>query len=560
MNYWRAVFAGLTLTVVGFGTFSCSSEGDEGTDKPGSGLPEVTAIMGQALDTSGGGVASVTVRGGGAQTTTAADGTFQLDAPAGQRTVVTFEKPGYLRGIKRVDVQDGTPTALRVTLLAEALPVEMDADTGGAVDGSRRAGIVAPAAAFVDPGGAPISGTVQVHLTPLDPAISAELAAYPGDLAARQTDGTIGQLETYGVLDVTIRQDGKELQIGDGKSIDIRIPAPSAGVSSPPATVELWSFDNDEGIWIEEGVATYNADDHTYDATISHLSPWNADVIQESTCVRGRVTDQHGNAIPGSHLEASGVSYLGWSSATAGQNGEFCIVVQKNSTVEILAIHPLGGGTLRTVNGGSSDSTVPPNCATCSDVGTWVVEKGSVTGPGGTVDCADIDVPFVGTCAEGMLSIFTCFNPQGACTYNMGTGTIRYENGATMTASAAGGTFVGPGGVACGSYVVDYSNTTEPKIVYTNNSGESWVVIISESGDQTIECPNGETVVMTSAQSAAMQACGGGGGSDVTEECTIEGGTGLPTACTKQEDCPPGEVCCENYGFCLPDYPGICDE
>ena len=559
MNYWRAVFAGLTVTMVGFATFSCSSDdSDKGSENPGSGLPAVTAIMGQALDSTGSGLASVTVSGGGAQTTTGNDGTFQLDAAASDGVVITFEKEGYLRGLKRVDVQDGTPTALKVTLLAEAPAVEMDSDVGGAVAGTRGAGIVAPAAAFVDQSGTAISGTVQVHLTPLDPSVGAELAAYPGDLAARQTDGTSAQLETYGVLDVTVRQDGEELQIGSGKSIDIRIPAPSSGVSSPPATVGLWSFDEDDGVWVEEGVATYNASENTYDATISHLSPWNADAVQDSTCIRGRVVDQYGNAIPGAMIEAKGVSYLGWSNATAGNDGEFCVVVQKNSDVQVTAIHPLGGGNVRTVSGGSSDTTVPPACGSCSDQGTWVVEKGSVSGPGGSVDCSSIGNPYIGTCADGMMDIFTCFSPEGACTYNTSTGNITYANGSSMVVSGLGGTLNGPGGVPCGSYVTDISDPNEPKTSYSNTSGDTWYLTMTQSGDQTIVCPNGDEVTVTSEQSAAIQACAGGT-QDVTEDCTIEGGTGIPTACTSQAQCAAGEVCCVDIGYCLPDYPGICD-
>lgn len=301
MSSLRAMFTLLLVTAVGLATFSCSdSEEDKKEQNPGTGLPAITAVMGQVFDTDGSGLAGVSVEGGSAQATTSSDGTFQLDTSAGA-LVLTFEKQGYVKTFKRVDVQDGTPTALRVTLIDEAPAIELDADSGGAVAGARGAAINAPESAFVDGTGAPVSGTVQVHLTPLDPSVASELAAYPGDLAARRTDGTTAQLETYGVLDVTVRQGDEELQIAGSKTVEIRIPAPASGVTSPPATVGLWSFDEAAGVWVEEGQATYNAEDNTYDATISHLSPWNADAIQDSTCVRGKVQDQYGNAIPGPH-------------------------------------------------------------------------------------------------------------------------------------------------------------------------------------------------------------------------------------------------------------------
>ncbi|MFW5739037.1 MAG: carboxypeptidase-like regulatory domain-containing protein [Myxococcota bacterium] len=556
MNHWRAVCAGGALSGLALSAFSCSDSSSDDSDNPGSGLPAVTAIMGQAVSTSGSGIDGVIVRGGGAQATTGAEGKFQLDAAAGDDVVVTFEKDGYMRGIKRVDVQDGTPTALVVTLMAEAAPVDLDAEAGGTAAGERGAWISAPPSAFVDGSGTPVAGTVQVHLTPLDPAVTAELDAYPGDLSARQSDGAPAQLETYGVLDITVRQDGEELQIDSGKSIDIRIPAPSSGVSSPPATVALWSFDDDAGVWVEEGEATYNADEHTYDSTIEHLSPWNADVVQDSTCVRGKVIDSYGNPIPGAQLQGRGVDYLGWSSATAGNDGEFCIVVRKGSSVEITAIHPLGGGAVRTVSSTSADTTFPPNCSACSDGGTWVVEQGQVNGPGGSVDCSTIDTAYSGTCAEGLMDIFTCFNPDGACTYNVGTGTLTYENGATMMTSGSSGTLMGPDGSLCGSFEMDASNTSNVGVMYTNPAGQTWTMWIKENNDQVIECPNGETVTITSAQATAIQACSG---TQATEQCEVVGGGQMPTPCDSQDDCADGEVCCLNHGYCFPDYPGICD-
>ncbi len=98
--------------------------------------------------------------------------------------------------------------ALAEEVVVEAPAVPLDADLGGVVTGARGARIEAPAGAFVTRDGEPVQGTVEVHLTPLNPAIPAEYDAYPGDGLARTMDGSLVQLETFGVLDVTVLQWG----------------------------------------------------------------------------------------------------------------------------------------------------------------------------------------------------------------------------------------------------------------------------------------------------------------------------------------------------------------
>src|SRR5690606_3761308 len=102
---------------------------------------------------------------------------------------------------------------------------------------------------------------VEVSLTPLDPSVPAELAAYPGDFSAETMDGASVMLETFGVMDVTIRQAGEELNVAPGRALTVRFPAP-AGNAAPPAVAGLWSFDEARARWVEEGSASYDADTH----------------------------------------------------------------------------------------------------------------------------------------------------------------------------------------------------------------------------------------------------------------------------------------------------------
>ncbi len=91
----------------------------------------ITAVVGTVRDKDGDPVAGVSVKAGGAETTTGEAGTYRLDAAAGPGLVVRFDKAAFLPGIKRVDVQESTATALDVVLLMENTPATMSADLGG---------------------------------------------------------------------------------------------------------------------------------------------------------------------------------------------------------------------------------------------------------------------------------------------------------------------------------------------------------------------------------------------------------------------------------------------
>jgi hypothetical protein len=178
-----------------------------------------------------------------------------------------------------------------------------------------------------------------------------------------------------------------------------------------------------------------------------------------------------------------------------------------------------------------------------------------------------MDVPYEGTCAEDMTDMFLCFDPEGACTYDIGQGEISYANGARMTTTGLASEMYGADGELCASAVTEVDTAGLASTTYTDASGQSWVLTFNDQGDETIECPNGESITLTNEQMTALQACSGTGtsgeGADTgaTESCEIVGDstTGLPTQCSDTSDCAEGEVCCPDIGYCLPDVDGICE-
>jgi hypothetical protein len=277
------------------------------------------------------------------------------------------------------------PTALRVTRLAEAPAIAFDSDVGGPVVGMRGASIEAMPGSFVDRQGNAITGMVDVHLTPLDPGVAAELAAYPGDGRARTSGGETVQLETFGVVDVTVRQGDTDLTIADGMGVVVEFPLPDAMPQTPPETIPLWGFDDATGEWTEEGIATLDEERGVYVGTITHLSPWNCDQPLEATCVKGRVVDESGDGIPGAYIIARGLDYSGDSGATAGEGGEFCVPVRKDSRIEVTVHLPGGEQQTREITSGVEDTEIPAACddPRCLDAGEWVFAEGAGDEDGG---------------------------------------------------------------------------------------------------------------------------------------------------------------------------------
>ena len=554
----------LLVAVMAYGLVvpACSSDSDP--EDQGALAVDITqqGVAGNVKLSSGSALSGVNVAVGAATATTDAKGDFFLKVTAGEH-VLQFTKAGHVPVQKKATVLQGA-SRLELTMMAEAAAKPLDSATGGTIAGDRGAKVVAPAAAFVNKAGAAVTGQVDVHLTPLDPSKAAELDAYPGDLSATTAGGESVQLETFGVLDVTVRQNGEKVQVKSGEKLTVSIPV-GTGITNPPATMALWSFDEAKAIWVEEGTATYDSASNTYIGEIAHMSPWNVDKPLEATCLRGKVVDDKGAVVAGGLVKSSGVDYVGSSQAYTDGAGQFCIAVRRNSKVRVTAVHPAGGGTSREIDTTDVPTSIPP---ACSDVACLLIEDPFVVVPnrvtstdssGNTVSqsCADIQSPLMGSCAQPMADFFACFAPSGACTIS-GTG-ITYANGSSVSFDSLAndtvkGTYNGPNGQPCGTVaVVQATGSDSPDTTFTPTGGGDFK-IDAVGSDTVITCPDGTKVTLNQAQADAYEACVGSDAS--SSSCT-----NAFTTCTADSDCSGGASCC--FGQCLPagscpNVPGQC--
>jgi hypothetical protein len=339
---------------------ACSSSSSPGASKG-------TTVGGIVTDSTGQVLSGVTVNAGSVSATTTPNGTFSMAVSPANGLVVGFAKAGYLSSSKVVTTTQGKSTTVAAALAPLATPVPLDATAGGKVTGARGSTLAADPGVLVDANGKTVSGMVDVSLTPLSPANPGELAAYPGSLVGSMGGATPTLLQTYGVLDVTVSQNGQPVQVASGKTVTVNVPV--AMSANLPATQDLWSFDLTTGIWNHEGTAQLSGT--TYTAQLAHFSYHNIDAAihdGQATCVTGVVVDTMGNPVAGADVSpAEGASTD--SLITTDANGAYCTWMLTGASNVITAnatSSPYGTGSVTVP---SSESSIPfPGSYTCNNL------------------------------------------------------------------------------------------------------------------------------------------------------------------------------------------------
>jgi Immunoglobulin domain len=128
-----------------------------------------------------------------------------------------------------------------------------------------------------------------------------------------------------------------------GISATIRIPV-NASVSSPPATVGLFSLNETTGLWTQEGTATLVGSGASayYQATVTHFSYWSVGSLINTVVVSGQVCNADGSTFNPTtstteklDVVAAGTDYIGSSFATVASNGSFSVTVKQNAEADI---------------------------------------------------------------------------------------------------------------------------------------------------------------------------------------------------------------------------------
>jgi hypothetical protein len=268
--------------------FSCRKDqaheqytGDPNPIKPDLTIKVITHVAGFITDENNKPVYRAQVTAGTKQTLTDEYGYFSIRDVSLPQTagLIKIVKNGYFQGYKTVQPQTGKESFVRLKLLPKTNTGTIDAAGGGSVTLTSGARVVLPANGVVlANGGSPYSGTVNVAAHWIDASdIAMHELSMPGDARGVDKEGNLAFVRSFGVLAVELTGSGGQLlQIATGKNATITIPVPATMNASAPASVPLWSFDEVEGLWKQEGTA--NKTGNVYTGDVSHFSFWDGAV------------------------------------------------------------------------------------------------------------------------------------------------------------------------------------------------------------------------------------------------------------------------------------------
>ena len=225
-------------------------------------------------------VNGATVTVGNTNTTTDKFGYFQVanSLVVQNAALVTVSKPGYFNGIKTFIAAEGKSAFFRIKLIPKTIVGNFSGTTGGTVSLTNGLSLAFPASAVVVAGtNTNYSGTVNVAAYWISPTAADLSSIMPGDLRGLDTATILRTLTTYGMAAIEITgTSGQLLQIDSNKAATLTMPIPSAIIANAPASLPLWYFDENIGLWKQQGRATKTG--NTYVGDVKHFSFWNCDV------------------------------------------------------------------------------------------------------------------------------------------------------------------------------------------------------------------------------------------------------------------------------------------
>ena len=260
-------------------------------------LPEKNiqcSIQGQVYNENGQPFAGVVITAGAETATTDKYGFFRFnDITINQNGgMIRATKAGYFTGIKNLFYNEGLTNNVRIQLIPRKLIGTFSAGAGGSVT-IKEASVIFPESSLVIASdNTAYTGTVNVYADYISSGDNDLLQKMPGNLFTVPADNTVSALENYGLLAVALEtESGQQLQLAADMEATIQMPAPA----NAPASLSLYSFDENSGFWNEEGKATKTG--NLYVGKARHFSFWSPDVPFPVVDIEATITDQNNHPL-----------------------------------------------------------------------------------------------------------------------------------------------------------------------------------------------------------------------------------------------------------------------
>ncbi|HYE56092.1 MAG TPA: carboxypeptidase-like regulatory domain-containing protein [Chitinophagaceae bacterium] len=423
------------------------------------------AVSGRVTDENNQPVSQAQVRAGSATAVTDINGHFTIEnvrAPK-DAAYVEVEKSGYFPGSRTFIATSRATNYVSISLLPKKITGSFTAQDGGTVpaDGGS---ITFQKNSITDLNGAPYSGPVNVATAYIDPTAANFTDIMPGALRGINSNNQERGLQSFGMMAVELTgAGGITLQLAAGKPATMNFEIPASLVSKAPATIPLWYFDEEKGLWKEEGSAVKTGD--RYIGTVSHFSFWNCDAPFELVQFEAVIKGQNGSPVANAAVHISQPDGMTGSGRTDSE-GRVKGLIPANQAL-ILQVEDHCGAALHTQNIGPYTSNI--------NIGAIMVNASTITVTitGTAVNCNNQPVAngFASLSLEGMNyraqisnGSFTLTAPR--CSANPADGELRIvdagsgQQSAPQTLNLTSGN-VNAGQVqACGVSTTEFVNYT----------------------------------------------------------------------------------------------------
>ena len=198
-------------------------------------------------------------------------------------TFIIVSKFGFLEGSRRFFPREGKISKVFIEMIATDYQSVFDSSTGGkiSIDGTTEVTFPPNSLAYLN--GEIFDGEVFATSAYLDPTASATPDRMPGNLQGIRPNPSAMDiqieevaLQSYGMININLQDvNGAPLNIRQGSTATINMTVPTVLQVSAPDEIPLWSFNEEFGIWVEDGLATKI--NGQYVGEVSHFSWWNCD-------------------------------------------------------------------------------------------------------------------------------------------------------------------------------------------------------------------------------------------------------------------------------------------
>ena len=287
MKFSKLLFIPLCISLAILG---CRKDEIGFTPSDNTEIMSTVDLTGFIVDPDGNPVSDATVQYKLEEVVTDDNGYYILAAveASSKHAVLQVTKSGYFSGSRTFRTPKTGTVFHRTTLVPLGAPLSF---TGG--NGSVATNLVSinfPENSVKDEStGALYTGEVKVYIK----HIGTDEFSMPGDLTSINQNDELEILHSYGMVFVEMyAEDGRKLNIADGKTASMTYEIPENLLSSAPETIKMWWYDYDAGVWREGGEAT--RDGSKWIGEVSHFSCWNFDLNAPSVVVTGQIVQSNG--------------------------------------------------------------------------------------------------------------------------------------------------------------------------------------------------------------------------------------------------------------------------